>query len=222
MFLPKGRQTFSRFNGVFEFLGFAIPDWMSFEKVLFSFAQRAIDQGVIYVEFTTGTSAELFSRLGVLEKLTGLTIRTNYSFNRTADLATLDLALSQLLAAPKSPYLVGIDFLDNEETNPAFEKGQLLYGSLLKAVLSKKSDLHRTMHAGELGDSRNPRDAMLMGTERLGHKVNLMKDPVALEYATSFVNPLKLISQVICVSLTLSRFRNIHFLIFFVWAYQSA
>lgn len=191
MFLPKGRQTFSRFNGVFEFLGFAIPDWMSFEKVLFSFAQRAIDQGVIYVEFTTGTSAELFSRLGVLEKLTGLTIRTNYSFNRTADLATLDLALSQLLAAPKSPYLVGIDFLDNEETNPAFEKGQLLYGSLLQAVHSKKSELRRTMHAGELGDSRNPRDAMLMGAERLGHGVNLMKDPVALEYATLIRQPIE-------------------------------
>jgi adenosine deaminase len=39
------------------------------------------------------------------------------------------------------------------------------------------------MHAGELGDPRNPRDALLLGAERIGHGVKLHDDPVALEYA---------------------------------------
>ena len=39
------------------------------------------------------------------------------------------------------------------------------------------------MHSGELGDAHNPRDAILLGAERLGHAVKLIDDPVALEYA---------------------------------------
>lgn len=74
--------------------------------------------------------------------------------------------------------------MDNEETNPAFEKGQLVYASALQNISSGTGlQLHRTMHAGELGDGRNPRDAMIMGAERLGHGVNLEKDPIALEFA---------------------------------------
>ena len=37
--------------------------------------------------------------------------------------------------------------------------------------------------AGELGDVRNVRDAMIMGAERVGHGVKLAQDTLALEYA---------------------------------------
>jgi adenosine deaminase len=79
--------------------------------------------------------------------------------------------------------ITGIDILGNETHTPALEKGQTIYATVLSAVTDGKSRLHRTMHAGELGDVRNPRDAMILGSERLGHAVKLEKDPVALEYA---------------------------------------
>jgi len=192
LFLPSGKQAFSRFNGVFEFIGFALPDWASYDQVLLNFAQKAVREGVSYVEFTTGAGPNLYAHLSTLEKKTGLTIRINNSFNRTEDPITLGQKFEKLLSAPPNSYLVGIDFLDNEETNPAFEKGQQLYGEALSANLSGKSTLHRTMHAGEIGDVRNPRDAMIMGAQRLGHGVNLAKDPIALEYAIKIQEPVEI------------------------------
>jgi adenosine deaminase len=48
------------------------------------------------------------------------------------------------------------------------------------------------MHAGELGDGRNPRDGLIMGAERLGHAVALAQDPVTLEYAARHRVPLEI------------------------------
>jgi adenosine deaminase len=192
LFLPPGKHPFSRFNGVFEFLGFVIPDWDSYDNALFNFAQKAINEGVIYVELTTSAGPSLFTHIATLEQRTGLIIRINKSFDRTKSLANLDQSLSNFLAETTTKYLVGIDFLDDEAKNPAFEKGQLLYGSILHANHSGKTRLHRTMHAGEIGDIRNPRDAMILGAERLGHGVNLAKNPVALEFAVRIHEPVEI------------------------------
>ncbi len=196
LFLPPGRQPFIRFNGVFEFITFAIYDNKKkvshFDDVLMNFAKKAVAEGVIYVEFTDVASPRLFDRIAVLEQQTGLVIRVNNSFARSQDLETLDKELARLSTAPPAKYLVGIDFLDNEEKFPALETGQLLYGKVLQGDISGKLKLHRTMHAGEIGDTRNPRDAMIMGAERLGHGVNLAKDPVALEYAAMMREPVEI------------------------------
>lgn len=185
LFLPPGKQRFPRFNGVFEFLGFVIPDWPSFTEILTRFAQEALREGVEYVEFTGGTSPKFVSVISALEQKTGLTMRVNEAFVRTSAVEDIQASWQKFLSQPKSPYVVGIDFLDNEAMGPALEKGQLLYGSALT------SGFHRTMHAGEIGDIRNPRDAMIMGAERLGHGVNLAKDPVALEYAAKIHEPVE-------------------------------
>jgi adenosine deaminase len=87
---------------------------------------------------------------------------------------------------------VGVDFLDNEAKFPALEAGQLLYGEVLRRDLAGELNLCRTMHAGEIGDPRNPRDPMIMGAERLGHGVNLAKAPVALEYAAKVHEPVEI------------------------------
>ena len=63
------------------------------------------------------------------------------------------------------------------------EHGQALYFPMLKAVLDGKSRARLGVHAGEMGDPRNVRDAILMGAERIGHGVKLRQDPVTLEYA---------------------------------------
>jgi adenosine deaminase CECR1 len=192
LFLPPGKHPFPRFNGVFPFLNFAIQDWATYHQVLLAFAQKAVQQGVSYVELTTYADEELFKHLAEIEKQTGLIIRTNFSFARTESLSNLDQQWRKLQKAPRSEYLVGIDFLDNEETNPALEKGQLLYGSAMLEFQAGTSPLRRTMHAGEIGDTRNTRDAMIMGAERLGHGVNLVKDTIALEYAAKVKMPVEI------------------------------
>ncbi len=192
LFLPFGKQPFSRFNSVFYFLGTAVHTWVDYEKALFDFSRRAFKQGVIYVEFTSGFSNELASIIEKIQREVGLIIRVNYSFDRTQTPEDLFEQAKKILEMPRNKYLVGIDFLDNEEENPAFEKGQLLYGAFLKAKISKTSDLHLTMHAGELGDIRNPRDAIILGSERLGHGVNLMEDAIALEYASQNKIPVEI------------------------------
>lgn len=179
MFLPAGKQSFPRFNAVFYFLGQAIATDADFEKVLMDFAERAVRERVSYVELTTEFDPTLIPLLQKVEAATGLVIRINHSFNRTESIEALDQEMQKVLKFAPNSYLVGIDFLDNEETAPAFEKGQYLYGTMFDSAL------HRTMHAGEIGDVRNPRDAMVMGSERLGHGVLLNDDPVALEYAVN-------------------------------------
>jgi adenosine deaminase CECR1 len=192
LFLPFGKQPFARFNAVFDFLGFAIADWDNYENALLSFARKAKSMGVLYVEFTTGVGTNLIQRMQKIEMETGLIVRGNQSFNRATDIAEIDQSLTKFFSQPESKYVVGIDFLDNEEINPALEKGQLLYGTVLHKYLNGKTTLRRTMHSGELGDIRNPRDAMIMGVDRLGHGLNLIEDPVALEYARIHKMPIEI------------------------------
>lgn len=182
-FLPAGKNLFSRFNSVFRFLDYTLSDWNSYGSALMDFAKRAVREGVSYAEFSSSFSPDLEKVLVKIRQETGLEIRINRSFNRTLTIEELDQRAKQLLAQPANPWLVGIDFLDKEDTNPALEKGQRLYGQFLKEFLAGRTHLHRTMHAGEIGDVRNPRDAMILGAERLGHAVLLQHDPVAMEYA---------------------------------------
>ncbi len=93
------------------------------------------------------------------------------------------LKAAQALLTLRSPVVTGIDLLGDETNMPTLEKGQAAYATVLRAVRDGKSSLHRTMHAGELGDPRNPRDALILGVERIGHGVKLAADPIALEYA---------------------------------------
>lgn len=71
--------------------------------------------------------------------------------------------------------------LANEKNTPTLEHAQAIYVPVLTMTKSGKRLIHRTMHAGELGDLRNPRAAILLGAERLGHGVKLNDDPIAVE-----------------------------------------
>ncbi|MDR3605794.1 MAG: hypothetical protein P4M08_00260 [Oligoflexia bacterium] len=192
LFLPRGKQPFERFQSVFDFVRAAENDHQDEKTILNNFARRAMKQGVIYVEFTTGFDEEMLEILSEVEAETGLTIRLNKAFSRTKTPAELDKDLQPFLATSQDPRVLGVDFIANESGNPALEKGQMLYGSVLQAVLTGKTRLHRTMHAGETGDTRDPRDAMILGAERLGHGVTLASDPVALEYAARIHEPIEI------------------------------
>lgn len=182
-FLPPGKHDFKRFEAIFAFLPLIADDVPAYKKILWDFAKRASDQKVIYVELRESVMEEFADLMDKIEKDLGVTIRVNRAFIRTRSLNDIEKGYQNFMSNPKQPWVVGIDFLANEEGNSALDKGQLIYGGLLHANLNGQSKLHRTMHSGEIGDVRNPRDAIIMGVERLGHGVNLEYDLVTLEYA---------------------------------------
>ena len=190
--LPPGKHPFPRFEAVFAFLSLVATTPSDYEKILLDFAKRAHQQKVIYVEFREVNYDSFEPILQKIEKDYGIVIRVNHAFIRTKSVEQIEKSTQNFLSNPMPSWIVGIDFLANEDGNSALDKGQLLYGGVLLAnQLGKTKTLRRTMHAGEIGDTRNPRDAIIMGVERLGHAVNLAKDPVTLEYAARFAVPVE-------------------------------
>lgn len=189
--LPPGKHPFPRFEAVFSFISLVSRDIPTYEKILWDFAKRAASEKVIYVELREAVHPAFSTILEKIEKDLGVTIRVNQAFFRTASIEDLDQKTEALLNTPQQPWVVGIDFLANEEGNSSLDKGQLLYGSVLQANIAGKSKLRRTMHSGEIGDVRNPRDSIIMGAERLGHAVKLADDPVSLEYAAQLKIPVE-------------------------------
>ncbi|MCP4746138.1 MAG: hypothetical protein GY874_08355 [Desulfobacteraceae bacterium] len=201
-FLPLDPPShdFKRFEAIFAInsLLFQNPDkteWV-IEKTYMDFLERAIKQKVYYVEFTStiDVDKETMDNLKRLAekfyKEIGVMVRWNLAFRRTGDPnENYDLTLNAIDFFEKNTheYLVGIDLLANETNTPALENGQSIYIPVLHADNLQKINLHRTMHAGELGDPSNVRDAMIMGSERVGHGVLLNDQIVALEYARDVV-----------------------------------
>lgn len=192
LLLPKGHQEFERFNAVFHFISLLGKEIDIYTVALEAFAKQAYQEGVIYVELTGHVSPETLALVEKIQNKTHLMLRMNRSFNRTESIQEIENKWQKTLLLERNPFFVGIDLLDNEDSNAALEKGQILYGSALSAKLHGKTDLHRTMHAGELGDPRNSRDAIIMGAERIGHGVLLEKDVVALEFAAKIKMPIEI------------------------------
>jgi adenosine deaminase len=128
----------------------------------------------------------------LLESRYGLTVRFNIAYFRIDTPSRQDATVQTMLQELNSPLVTGIDLLANERNTPALETGQAVYGPVLAAVKLKGASWRRTMHAGELGDPRNPRDALLLGAERLGHGVRLSEDPVTLQYAADRHIPIEI------------------------------
>lgn len=199
-FLPPGNHPFDRFTAVFTsisaltFAHHAVdPEPLQWE----GFLKRAHEHHVRYVEVSRNVIPKPVWINGLdawaqeMEQKYGVVVRLHAAFNRTNDAAYTRTKTEQLLALPPSKILNGIDILADETAFPALEFGQTLYVPVLSAVQNGTSSLHRTAHAGELGDIHNPRDMMIMGAERIGHGVLLKDDPVALEFARLHAFPVE-------------------------------
>lgn len=194
--LPPGAHRFERFEAIFRLIALAIgDDWDRLVQSYDAFAQRAQQAGLSYIEFTESIAPEEVARYEALAQRLqaryGLTVRFNNAFFRTDAASLQDAQVQAMLAQPPSPYIPGIDLLADESDTPALEHGQAVYGPVLAQVRLRGMPWRRTMHAGELGDARNPRDALLLGAERLGHGVRLIDDPLTLEYAASRAVPVE-------------------------------
>jgi adenosine deaminase len=197
-FLPETPPThdFKRFEAIFTINDLleqdgSVQNWVD-EKTYLDFLKRCASQNVSYVEFTrvmwpaTSTFEQLDTWAEMFYQETGIIVRWNSAFVRTLDVDTNTVWARELISVLENhpyPSLVGIDLLANETDTPALETGQNIYIPILAANRQGDITLHRTMHAGELGFVHNVRDAMIMGTERVGHGVLLARDPLALEYA---------------------------------------
>ncbi len=192
--LPPGAHSFERFEAAFNFVALVmIGDWDNVTTAYEDFAQRAVRAGVQYVEFTEAIAPQdvpHYEKLANrLEKKYGLTVRFNVAYFRTRSAASQHEAVMAMLKQTDSPIIVGIDLLASELNAPALETGQAVYGPVMAANARRYQDSdkrwRRTMHAGEHGDPRNPRDAILLGAERLGHGVRLIENPVVMQYAAN-------------------------------------
>lgn len=193
---PRDADIFRRFMGSFVAMGTLFfggkgnPEPVMWEALF----ARAAAQGISYLEVTqnlNGATAEkMAAKVRDWEKVAqgaharhGVTLKLIAQFDRGAKLAVNRQKIDLTLAVPASPVLVGVNLVANEERYPALEGGQSVYGAMLAAQRDGKTALRSTIHAGELGDPRNLRDALVFGAERVGHGVKFDQDPVALEYA---------------------------------------
>lgn len=197
-FLPTDpvSHDFTRFDAIFAFVIWMVEDEFLDEKMellYLDFLHRAVGHGISYIEFTNGFLPSIES----IEKLTnwsskffdetGIVVRWNLGqlrFLPAKSNADMIKAWNALLVEHPTDAIVGTDLYAIERGNPALEKAQDAYG-YLSGYNDENPDhpLKMTMHAGEMGDPRNVRDAMLMGVSRIGHGVLLKDDLVTLEYA---------------------------------------
>ena len=197
-FLPTDpvAHDFTRFDAIFAFVIWLVEDENLDEKmeVLYlNFLRHAAQEGISYIEFTNGfpPSVQNIAKLtDWSEKFfmqTGVVVRWNLGqlrFLPAEANAEMIKTWNALLVDNPTDAIVGTDLYAIERGNPALEKAQNAYG-YLSGYNSEHPDhsLQMTMHAGELGDPRNVRDAMLMGVSRVGHGVLLKDDLLTLEYA---------------------------------------
>ena len=197
-FLPTEpvSHDFTRFDAIFAFVIWLVEDEYLDEKmevVYLDFLHRAKEEGISYIEFTNGFPPSVES----IEKLTnwsdkffvetGIVVRWNLGqlrFLPASVNADMIREWNSLLVEHPTEAIVGTDLYAIERGNPALEKAQDAYG-YLSGYNNENPDhpLEMTMHAGEMGDWRNVRDAMIMGVSRVGHGVLLKDNIVALEYA---------------------------------------
>lgn len=190
MTLPAGPQEFSRFDTVFPFVKLASKNLMMRHRTFREHALRVQKEGIQYIEYTTSLKVDVKTQsisktdadllVGIadhVEATTGVIVRFNLSFLRTEPAAILKLKAEVTRQFLKdnpeyTKYFQGIDLLGPEDQDSALDKGLPVYGVFLEDSL-KPGGIKMTQHAGEHGDLRNPRDAMIMGANRLGHANNI-------------------------------------------------
>lgn len=203
-----GVTPFSRFLAAFalplEILGILngnTDNQLALEKIIYDHLfLRGLSQHVDYMEITRNlpvlkSSRQFVDRYEELLKWTQssqkLRPRTLLSFNRTS----LDSAekrfqhvstMNQLLSMEPSPYVVGINLMGDESLVDALDASQFIYGKLLVENKSRRTGLQATIHAGELGDVRNLRDALVFDVQRIGHGILLEEKPLYLELVRRF------------------------------------
>lgn len=208
-FIPDGKTNFQTFDRVFSplrgLLGSGLTNNLKYG--ISKYLERARKQGVIYVEFGKLFDAnsnveltlnqwakEFYDKYDIVVKWKVGFIRVHggrTSRRRANSLIEAEYKYRKSSGFTHFSNIVGVDLYGNENGYGALETSQALYIPLyaMKNSLHPKgwtSKLFTTMHSGEFGDKRNPRDAMIMGVDRIGHGVALKDRIVDLEFARRY------------------------------------
>lgn len=192
-FMPENKNDFKKFTGIFLLLSQLFwsnpakdPTPLMWEGLF----ERSKQQNLSYLEISQniGKNAKWLNSLDTwaadARSRYGIEVKSIGAFNRVMDEAKLRDQARQMLTLPSSNVFVGINLVADETHAPFFEQAQGVYAQVLQASRQKKTHLHMTVHAGELGDVRNLRDSILFGVERIGHGVKLQEDVATLELAS--------------------------------------
>ncbi|MFZ8933268.1 MAG: hypothetical protein ACO2ZP_05150 [Bacteriovoracaceae bacterium] len=182
--LEQAPFSFVRFQSIFSMLRYFIPKTEKNEfQIIKSFLIHARKLGVTYVELTDVFDypidfTKLRNKTKRLTRETGVHLRWNVAFIRDNNKENNIKLRDQLLKAKKRDDIfpiLGIDLVANEDASTALDHWNIYRPIIRKGILSA------TMHAGEMGNPNNVRDALLMGVDRVGHGVLAQKDHLILE-----------------------------------------
>ncbi|MCK5073565.1 MAG: hypothetical protein KAQ98_09080 [Bacteriovoracaceae bacterium] len=204
--LPHDKNPFNRFMAtftVYRLSGFYDKANVELAEELMwdAFLKRSMENNISYLEVSKSvfTTYGLKDNLAGLKKIVskakkyGIDLRFQIGFLRMSDrIANNWKIIKKLIQYEKQfPFIVGINLQADETNHPALEKGQAIYATLMAAIKQKKSRLQTTMHAGELGYLYNVRDALILGSKRIGHGVKLRNDHVTLVWARKLKTPIE-------------------------------
>ncbi len=109
---------------------------------------------------------------------TGVTVRFQHTILRFAPDAELRLARGYAFVDANRDLWVGLNMAGIEE-NPAGNPSRFL--DAFRKLRARYPTIALSIHAGEMdGADRHVRDTLLLGASRIGHGVNLIKDPDTL------------------------------------------
>ena len=109
---------------------------------------------------------------------TGLTVRFQESVLRFTPRAEAQLAESYRFVAANRDFWVGVNLVGIEERGPGYPRRFL---ETFRELRRQHPTLPLSIHAGEMdGPDSHIRDTLLLGASRIGHGVNLIKDPETL------------------------------------------
>jgi len=200
-------HKFPRFESIFSILTYYFKEspfgpWNPlFEDLKYKdFMERNAAFGISYAEFTEPLVPPTFEEMKKYNDLLvekpkknsiDFVLTYNMAFIRAMPAETREgFAQTMIKAledatATELPTLVGIDLLAEEKTSSALEN-QKEYTPIYDAwkVQEKIKLGGLTMHAGEEGPQapENVRDAIIMGSTRIGHGIQVYYDPVITEY----------------------------------------
>lgn len=222
-FLKPGQNSFEEFDSLFSplrsLLGRGLTNKLKIG--IENYLQRASKEGVIYVEFgklfTASTSTdnqleswakEFYNKYGIIVKWKAGFVRVHGSKSIKSQISNLfenEYRHRKKTNTRGFKHIVGVDLYGNERGHSALAKGQDIYTPLFAMKTNQhyrgwSTNLRTTIHAGEIGDDRNPRDAMIMGVDRIGHGVSLKERVVDLEYARKYNNGIGLPIEINLVS----------------------
>mmetsp|Transcript_47658 Transcript_47658/g.53118 ORF Transcript_47658/g.53118 Transcript_47658/m.53118 type:complete len:562 (+) Transcript_47658:208-1893(+) len=208
--LPKTPfiHQFPRFESVFSILDNYFKEspfepWNPlFEDLKYKdFMERNKEFGISYAEFTQALVPPTFEAMQKYNDLLvekpkknsiDFVLNYNMAFIRAFSAKTREEFAQTMIKALEGATttelstLVGIDLLAEEKTSSALEN-QKVYIPIYDAwkVQGKFKVGGLTMHAGEEGPHapENVRDAIIMGSTRIGHGIQVYNDPVITEYA---------------------------------------